>query len=196
MPADLAHWLTCRREHLVTVPTSLDVARALATNDRRRCFAAVVLGATTRSEVAHVSELPMRKAEPALTAMIEAGVISDQAGALSVANDVFVDIMRSEAPPAPPSQHDDQPADIAAVLDNAIVDGRLVAWPAKRSKRLLVLDWLVQGFEPGLHYKEKVVNRKLGQFTDDTATMRRYLVDEGFLDRADGSYWRSGGSTS
>jgi len=29
---------------------------------------------------------------------------------------------------------------------------------------------------------------------DDTAALRRYLVDEGFLDREAGDYWRAGGS--
>ena len=31
---------------------------------------------------------------------------------------------------------------------------------------------------------------------DDFVTLRRYLVDEGFLDRSDdsGDYWRAGGS--
>lgn len=170
------------------------MARLLATSDRRRCFAAIVLGAQTVDEVVAKSELPMRKVVPAIAAMSDAGLVRDSAASLALVDDAFVDIMRTEVPAPPPSQHDDQPADVAAILDNAIVDGRLVAWPAKRSKKIVVLDWLVQGFEPGLHYKEKVVNRKLGQFTDDTATMRRYLVDEGFLDRADGSYWRSGGS--
>ena len=28
----------------------------------------------------------------------------------------------------------------------------------------------------------------------DTATLRRYLVDEAMLDRADGEYWRIGGT--
>jgi len=179
--------------------TSLGLARLLATDERRRCFAAVVLGATTLDDVVESSGLSMRQVAPAIAALAEAKVVVQGLSgglddAVQLNERVFIDIMRTEVPPAPPSQHGDQPDDIAAVLDNAIVDGRLVAWPAKRSKRLVVLDWLVQGFEPGLHYKEKVVNRKLGQFTDDTATMRRYLVDEGFLDRADGSYWRSGGT--
>lgn len=176
--------------------SSLDVARLLATDDRRRCFAAVVLGAATRDDVAQAAGLTARDVSPALTVLLDAGLLRERDGRLDVVDRVFVDIMRSEIPPAPPSQHEDQPPDVAAVLDTSIVDGRLVAWPAKRSKRIVVLDWLVQGFEPGLHYEEKIVNRKLGQYTDDTATMRRYLVDEGFLDRADGVYWRSGGSVS
>ena len=41
-----------------------------------------------------------------------------------------------------------------------------------------------------------MVNLKLGLWHADTASLRRYLVDEGFLDRADGVYWRSGGTVS
>ena len=43
-------------------------------------------------------------------------------------------------------------------------------------------------------YSEAMVNLILGQRHPDTAALRRYLVDEGFLDRSDGQYWRSGGS--
>jgi hypothetical protein len=32
-------------------------------------------------------------------------------------------------------------------------------------------------------------------FHPDFAALRRYLVDEGFLTREDGVYWRSGGRT-
>ncbi len=38
------------------------------------------------------------------------------------------------------------------------------------------------------------MNAILRSFDDDVATLRRYLVDEGFLDRSDGFYWRSGGT--
>ena len=29
---------------------------------------------------------------------------------------------------------------------------------------------------------------------EDAVTLRRYLIDESFLDRRDGLYWRSGGT--
>ena len=73
-------------------------------------------------------------------------------------------------------------------------DGRLVSIPAKRAKRLVVLDLLARLFEPGERYPEVEVNALLRAFHDDVAALRRYLVDEGFLDRADGVYWRTGGS--
>jgi hypothetical protein len=73
-------------------------------------------------------------------------------------------------------------------------DGRLVGIPARRSKRLVVLDFLAQAFEPGRRYPEREVNRRLRAYHDDVAALRRYLVDEGFLERDRGEYWRAGGS--
>ena len=83
---------------------------------------------------------------------------------------------------------------MARVLDLAFKDGRLVQWPAKHAKRLIVLDYLAQHFDIGTRYPEPNVNELLSQFSDDVATMRRYLVDEQFLDRSSGQYWRCGGS--
>ena len=73
-------------------------------------------------------------------------------------------------------------------------EGRLITLPAKRSKRLVVLDHVAQRFEPGERYPEAEVNQRLRSVHEDVAMLRRYLVDEGFLDRAGGIYWRIGGS--
>jgi hypothetical protein len=73
-------------------------------------------------------------------------------------------------------------------------DGRLRSIPAKHSKRLVILDHLAQRFEPGERYPEVEVNRRLREAHPDVAALRRHLVEEGFLDRQDGVYWRTGGS--
>lgn len=85
-------------------------------------------------------------------------------------------------------------ADTEKVLRVFVKDGRLTAIPVKHSKRMVVLDWLSQSFEPGRRYSEQMVNLILGQRHPDTAALRRYLVDAGFLDRQSGEYWRSGGT--
>ena len=75
--------------------------------------------------------------------------------------------------------------------------GRVVQMPARRAKRLLVLDHLVQSFEPGLRYTEVEVNATLAARIGggvDVATARRYLVDVEMLQRGGGWYWRSGGT--
>jgi hypothetical protein len=66
--------------------------------------------------------------------------------------------------------------------------------PAVRSKPLVVLDHVARVFEPGVRYPEADVNAMLAAFFADYAALRRYLVDEGFLARAEGAYWRTGGS--
>ena len=57
-----------------------------------------------------------------------------------------------------------------------------------------MLDLLARRFTPGVRYTEVEVNRELMAVADDYVSLRRALVDFGFLDRADGRYWRSGGT--
>jgi hypothetical protein len=73
-------------------------------------------------------------------------------------------------------------------------DGRITTIPAKHTKRLVLLDWLAQDFEPGVRYPERVVDEMLRRRHDDHAALRRYLVEMGFLTREDNVYWRSGGT--
>jgi hypothetical protein len=80
---------------------------------------------------------------------------------------------------------------LANFLDS---EGRLHTIPSKHSKRLVVLDHLAQRFEPGRTYPEAEVNEVLSEFHPDYAALRRYLVENLFLTREDGVYWRSGGT--
>ena len=81
------------------------------------------------------------------------------------------------------------------VLSNFLTDdGRLRTIPAKHSKLLVVLDHLAQQFEPGQRYAEPEVNEILQRFHPDFAALRRYLVENDFMTREDGVYWRSGGT--
>ncbi|MEA2535157.1 MAG: hypothetical protein QOJ93_2968, partial [Actinomycetota bacterium] len=82
----------------------------------------------------------------------------------------------------------------AAVLRHFMEDGRLTSIPTQRGKRRVVLDFLAARFEPGKVYPERDVNFLLGKFHRDYAALRRYLVDEEFLERRQGFYWRSGGT--
>ena len=73
-------------------------------------------------------------------------------------------------------------------------DGRLHTIPSKRAKLLVVLDHLAQRFELGEVYPEQAVNDALHEFHPDHAALRRYLVENQFLAREDGRYWRPGGT--
>ena len=75
-----------------------------------------------------------------------------------------------------------------AVL-RAFFDGpRLRQIPASRKKRVVVLRRLLERFGPGRDYTEAEVNEMLREAHDDVATLRRELVDYGFMARDRGIY--------
>ena len=81
------------------------------------------------------------------------------------------------------------------VLARFFVVRTLTKIPVGHAKRRVVLERLALEFEIGRHYPESAVNDVLRAFHPDVAALRRYIVDEQLLDRADGVYWRSGGRT-
>lgn len=73
-------------------------------------------------------------------------------------------------------------------------DGRIIGYPRKPERRLLLLEQVALEFEPGRYYDENLVDEVLRSVTDDQATLRRYLVDHGLMSRTPaGIYWRTGG---
>ena len=83
--------------------------------------------------------------------------------------------------------------DRATLLSRFVRDGRLHQLPARRSRRLPLLAWLAERFEPGRDYPETEVNGLLRGDHPDVATLRRLLVDDRFLLREDGIYRRGPG---
>jgi predicted transcriptional regulator len=69
-------------------------------------------------------------------------------------------------------------------------NGRLKVIPAQRKKRDVILQHLVQQFQPGRRYKELEVNEILLRFHEDVFTIRREMIVAGLLERENGVYWR------
>jgi hypothetical protein len=179
--------------------TGLDAARLaglLAEPDRRLVVAALILRAGELDDVVGATGLDPRTAATALERLVQAGLVERGVdGSYVVLGEAFKRAARATADDEPsPEEHAAAPPSHQALLARSIVDGRLVHLPAKRAKRRIVLDRLAQELEPGVRYRERAVNAILRPFDADVATLRRYLVDEGFLDRAGGEYWRAGGS--
>lgn len=70
-------------------------------------------------------------------------------------------------------------------------DGPLSEFPTKEKRRVIIIAQLAKRFETGRKYTEEEVNTILKAAFHDYVTLRRYLIEYGFLDRlADGSsYW-------
>ena len=79
----------------------------------------------------------------------------------------------------------------AKVLRTFLDGERLTKIPDSPKKRLVILKWLVQQFEPGKEYPEAVLNTMIKRHHADTATLRREMIMNGLMQRANGVYWRT-----
>src|ERR1700682_6372231 len=71
-------------------------------------------------------------------------------------------------------------------------DGGIVQWPARESRRRLVLAEVARAFPPGKRLAETEVDAMLREFWPDHCQLRRALVERELLNRKDGVYWRVG----
>jgi biotin operon repressor len=77
------------------------------------------------------------------------------------------------------------------VLDDFMSSsGRLKTIPAQRKKRNVILRHIVQELKPGQRYSERQINNVLKRYHEDTALLRREMVEEKLLARDGGRYWR------
>ena len=83
------------------------------------------------------------------------------------------------------------PTEYAKTLKRFVDGEKLIVIPARRNTKLVAFAWLVERFSIGERYTEAHVNAALRIANEDTATIRRGLYDEHFMNRADGFYWRT-----
>jgi hypothetical protein len=170
------------------------VLAVLADNDRIRVVSALVLGAVSTDEVVEASGVARRKALEALTRLEAAGLVArDKSSGWSFDVERLKEVARDTRPRDEPDDVGDVDARTAAVLRTFLRGGRLTQIPMQHAKRLVVLDHICRVFDIGVRYPEKEVNALLRAFHDDYASLRRYLIEEGFLARENNVYWRTGG---
>ena len=94
---------------------------------------------------------------------------------------------------APASAEPSQRERREIVLSVYFKDGRLMSIPASTAIqaeiRRTVMERVAQAFLPGKVYTEAEVNEILRAFNEDTASLRRALLDEQMLTRDRGQYW-------
>lgn len=69
--------------------------------------------------------------------------------------------------------------------------GKLKEFPKKEKRKIIILKHIIKKFDVNKKYTEKEVNGILEEIYSDFVTIRRYLIEYGFMDRIrDGSqYW-------
>lgn len=167
----------------------------LAEPDRLRVVSALALGASTVRDIKSMTGLDARAVEKALSRLINGDlVVRERDGSTRLVTEELLMVARRSAVRRQLADELEGSAPEGPVLRRFVRGGRLISIPATRSKRLIVLDHIAQTFEPGRRYPERSVNEMLVRYDDDVASLRRYLVDEGLMERAEGHYWRSGGT--
>lgn len=71
------------------------------------------------------------------------------------------------------------------------LEGRLKEFPKKEKRKIIILKHIIKKFDADKKYTEKEINSILEEIYSDYVTIRRYLIEYGFMDRLrDGSqYW-------
>jgi hypothetical protein len=79
----------------------------------------------------------------------------------------------------------------SAILKKYFDGDQLKSFPKKQKRKLILLQHIAGMFDAEKKYTEKEVNQILMKVQEDYVTIRRYLIEYGFMDRKnDGSqYW-------
>lgn len=151
------------------------------------------VGPVDTARLAEELGVPERKIHDVIGKLTAAGLLTGERTLDRDALRAIAQSLPQDAPIDPALVAQGWSEEEAATLGKFFTGKRLKQIPTQRAKRRVVLERLAQEFEPGRRYQEKEVNFTLQLFHADYAALRRYLVDEEFLSRADGVYWRTGG---
>jgi DNA-binding HxlR family transcriptional regulator len=173
-----------------------EVLRALADPGRLAVAGVLSRGPRTTAEIQEETGLKADAVRRNLARLTRVGIVAVEADRRTYR--LRTDALRRAATDAGPTREpglalgavDDEEE---SVLRQYFRAGRLTEIPVRRAKRLIVLERLALEFEVGTRYPEREVNRILERFHPDYASLRRSLVDDGFLSRERGEYWRIGG---
>jgi len=135
-----------------------------------------------------------------LSRLSDAGLVTARAQGYYSIYSLKTDVLRSMAKtllaqaeqPARSSNEDLGAYDRKVLATFTAPDGRIKAFPVQEKKFLVLVRHVLKAFEPGVRYAEKRVNQILANYSDDTARLRRALVDHRFMARegGGGKYWR------
>jgi hypothetical protein len=183
-------------------PEILDFVKAVSDVERLRIIGALTRGPARASDIAENLGMPFRDAIGHLAFLAFVNIVKTQpaprkqdevyqlepTGLEKLSHQQFAG-RRESYTPAP--DLDDKTRKVLAANLNA--DGSIRQIPHQPARLRVILDYIVTVFTPGANYTEKEVNTILRRFHLDVASLRRYLIDAGLMQReSDGSrYWRS-----
>jgi hypothetical protein len=178
-----------------TNPEMLDFLKAMSDADRLRIIGLLSQRRASRADIVAKLNLPLREVVDHLAFLEFVGVLSPKDDVYELNDNKLATLARDNFSkertayvPAP--ELDDKSKKVLKSYLNA--DGSIKQIPNQPAKLQVILNYLIQAFAPNTNYTEKEVNQILRRFHEDTAGLRRDLVDAKMLDReSNGSrYWR------
>jgi predicted transcriptional regulator len=175
----------------------LDFFKALANDSRLKIIGILANRACSVSDLADLLDLKEPTVSHHLSMLKELGLVTMQADGnthiYSLDQDALIQMNKdlfSSDRMANLVENVDERGWEAKVRSNFVVDGKLTEIPAQLKKRMAILRWLVDKFEFGRRYPEKELNELIKQYHPDCASLRRYMVETGLMQRENGVYWR------
>ena len=171
-----------------------EVFKALADPARLRILGAIAERPQTGRELSDRLGLTPPTISHHMARLVEAGLVrvtpDAQRRSYSLDLAVLRDLSGAGAAPrdVPATGDTDGDRERAKVLRDFFAGERLKQIPAQRRKRVIVLQHLLTRFEPNRDYPEREVNDLLRPAHADVATLRRELVDYGYMTRSNGVY--------
>lgn len=172
---------------IILIEERVQLLKAIADETRLRILGLIASKPQSGKQLADALGLSAPTISHHMRRLISAGIVQEERDAqrhIYSLNSQLLRTVRSNGEGAPKPPSDDR----ARVLRNFFKDGRLVTIPAARKQRVIVLQYLLEQFDPRRTYQEREVNELLGSFHEDFATLRRELVDYGYLMRESGIY--------
>lgn len=174
--------------------------KALSDANRLKIVALLAKEALSVEQLAEMLDLNSSTVSHHLSKLAKVGLVSAKAEGyysvyqldLNALTGMAQRLLSAEMLPAVAADIDVDAYDRKVLNTYLSADGRLLAFPAQRKKEEAILRYVVRAFEPDRRYSEKEVNQILAQFSEDTARLRRNLVDFGLMKRqgGGGDYWR------
>lgn len=147
------------------------IVAALGNDTARTVYAEIVVGDGGSATLDALS--PSRRRH-VLSTLTRTGLVTDVDGRLRADGGVFTAALAASAAPK-------RPQGLDRFLD---ADGKIAVYPADKTVRAQLLTQIAARALPADEVlTEREVNERLSPFTDDVAVLRRYLVDQGELER-------------
>ena len=172
----------------------LDFFKAMMNEERLKIIGALATKKLTLEELSTSLSLPMSTISHHIENLIELGIIRFENQCYRLDTRAVEAMARQtlaqQRQQTKAEDFEGEAYERKVLADFFTPQGKLKALPAQYKKLLVILRYLVnKEFAPGVRYTEKEVNTKLAVYFTDTASLRRYMVDNRYLAREKGIYW-------